>query len=160
VLSRSNDADELERLCRHSLELAEAALAANPNDQHLQEARALALQDQGLFFLETGRAPQAQAQLQDCLAIRKRLRAGGHMMHSYDRYVAINYAYLGRAQAAAGQTKEAEQSYQEALELLEGLAKVVPDSPYFRITLAETLGSLADLLRSANRPGEVVEVRR
>jgi serine/threonine-protein kinase len=160
VLSRRNDADQLEQLYRRMAELDEAALAANPNDHRFQAERALGLHNQAHFFLHTGRAPQALPMLRDTLAIRKILQAGGHMLRSYDRYVAVNHADLGRALAATGQAREAEQSYQEALKLLEGVTQEYPDSPYFRVALVETLASLADLLEGANRRGEAVEVRR
>jgi serine/threonine-protein kinase len=160
VLSRSSDAEELEKLFQRVVDLDDAALAAEPNNGHLQAERALALQDQALFFLDTGRATQAQPRLRDALAIRLRLRKSGHLRRADDRYIAVNYAYLGRSQAAAGQTEDAEQSYQEALRLLEGLTKEFPEIPYHRIDLAETLGRFADFLKDAKRPAELIDARR
>jgi tetratricopeptide (TPR) repeat protein len=102
----------------------------------------------------------AEDALRQALAIRQELFASGRLGRSNDRYLARVYSNLGRALAAAGQMKEAERTYREAVKLLEPLAKDFPDSPYPRMVLAGALGGLADLLKSRDRRREVEELRR
>jgi serine/threonine protein kinase len=54
---------------------------------------------------------------------------------------------VARLQAALGHEDEADVGYRRAAELLEGLAKEVPDDPGYRESLADCLGHWGDLLR-------------
>jgi tetratricopeptide (TPR) repeat protein len=146
VLSFSTGAAGVERLYQRTLELDEAALATEPQNALFQEERALALHDQGLFFLAVGRANEALAKLRAALEVRKALHGSRPRARAYDRYLAGNYAALGQGQSAAGKTKEAEQSFAEALSLLEKGTNDFPEVPYFRIAWVDTLSHYAHLL--------------
>jgi tetratricopeptide (TPR) repeat protein len=154
------EADELEGLYRHVIELDRAALDARGDHPGYQAELALGLEDQGLLFLATGRGQMAHAAVNEALAIRRRLLAGGRMKGVIERYVARNYASKARVLAAAGRAEEAEQSYQQALQMQAQMLKEAPLYPYHRAELALTLVGLADLLRDTNRKSETVDIRR
>jgi tetratricopeptide (TPR) repeat protein len=67
---------------------------------------------------------------------------------------------LGRVLAAAGQAREAEDSYQKAVNLLDRLAEQSPESAVLRADLARTLAGQADLLKDLGRLRDAEEVRR
>jgi tetratricopeptide (TPR) repeat protein/tRNA A-37 threonylcarbamoyl transferase component Bud32 len=160
LLSPRQQADELERLFRRILELAGAAVAADPDNPRYQAELALDLEGQGLFFLRTGRHRQAVELVRQALAIRQKLLPPGRMKGISAHYVGRNYAYLARALAAAGQAREAEQAYREGEKVLEQLLKEYPEMVLSRAALVETLGLLADHLKDSSRPQEVEEIRR
>ena len=112
---------------------------------------ALALGDQGIFFLETGRGSQAEAAIREAVEIHERVLAGGQLKGSVERYAARNFTNLGRVLVAAGQAREAEQSYRKAVNLLDQSVEESPESVYPRIDLARTLPHLADLLKDLGR---------
>jgi serine/threonine-protein kinase len=160
LLSPRDQAGELDSLYGCILELDRAATRAAPNDPLFNSELALALGDQGLFLLDTGRGSQAQAALREALEIQQRVLAGGRLKGSVERYAARNFARLGRVLAAAGQAQEAEQSYQKAVNLLEPLVEELPESALGRADLAQTLAGQAALLESLGRRREAVAVRR
>jgi tetratricopeptide (TPR) repeat protein len=159
VLSPRDDVDELKEIHRRALKLNRAAVDAAPEEAWYQSELALALESQGNFFLDTGQVTSAEGPLREALSIRQQLFTDGRLGRSEDRYYARVYANLGRAQAAAGQTAEAERSYRAAAKLLEPLVSDFPDRPFARQHLAEALGGLADLLQSLGSQCEVEELR-
>jgi tetratricopeptide (TPR) repeat protein len=124
------------------------------------EDLALALGDQGLFFLETGRGSEAEAPIREALKIYQRLLADGQMKGEIKRYAARGFVNLGRVLAAAGKAEEAEQSYRKAVELLDQWAEDLPESAPRRPDLAETLAGLADLYKDPDSRHKAVEIRR
>ena len=94
------------------------------------------------------------------MEIHERVLAGGQLKGSVERYAARNFANLGRVLAAAGQAREAEQSYRKAVNLLDRSVKELPESAYPRVDLARTLPRLADLLKDLGRWQEAEEIRR
>jgi serine/threonine protein kinase/Tfp pilus assembly protein PilF len=160
MLSPQDNAAELEPLYRRILELDRTAVRTAPNDPGLNSELALALEGQGLFFLETGRGDLAEAAVREAREFHQKVFAGGHMSHERQRYMARNFANLGRVLAATGQTREAEESYRKAVEMLDRLMGEFPESAYARANLANTLAGLADLLEDAGRRQEVEEIRR
>jgi tetratricopeptide (TPR) repeat protein len=74
--------------------------------------------------------------------------------------VARNFVNLGRVLAAAGQAREAEQSYRKAVTLLDRVVEESPESVYDRADLAWTLAGLAELLTGTGRRQEAEEIRR
>jgi tetratricopeptide (TPR) repeat protein len=160
LLSPTDETEELQRLYGRILALNRAAVAAAPGNLQYQAELALALEDQGAFFLALERTAQAERVLRKALAMRQKLLASGRMKGAIERYVARNHARLARALAAAGQTEKAEQSYREALKLQDPLVKGLPESPSHRTELAATLVGLADLLKDPSRQSEVEAIRR
>jgi tetratricopeptide (TPR) repeat protein len=148
------------RISSPILELDRAAVRAAPSDPRFPVELAIALGDQGLFFLDTGRGSEAEAAVREALAIHERVLAGGHMKGTVEHYVARNYASLGRILAATGQAAEAEQSFRKAVNLLEPLVAGLPESPIHRANLAQTLAGQADLLKDPGRRREAEEIRR
>jgi serine/threonine-protein kinase len=159
LLSR-HQAEELERLYRRILDLDRAAVRAAPGNPGFNAELALALADQGLFFLDTGRGSQAEQAIREALEIYQRLLARGHRKGEIERYMARNFVRLGRVLAAAGQAQEAEKSYQKAMKLLDRLVVEFPESAIRRSDLAQTLAGLADLLKGSGRRPEAEVIRR
>src|SRR5262249_50882480 len=114
LLSRRDQAEECELVYRRIVELDRAAVRAVPNNLKFQAELALALQGQGSFYLQTGRRSEGEAALRDALEIHKRLLAGGHLK-GYESSAARSFVNDGRVLAAAGQMRDAEKSYQEAV---------------------------------------------
>jgi tetratricopeptide (TPR) repeat protein len=154
VLPSGDRAEELERLFGRILELDRAAVAAAPSEHSYQAELALALHDQGLFFLETGRTAKAEDAIREALAIHRKVLTGGRHKGYIEPYVARNYATLGRVLAAAGRGSEAEPAFREAVKLLEQYTKELPEHLLHRRTLARTLAELADFLEGSGRPSE------
>src|SRR5262249_21984409 len=149
-----------ERLYRRILELDRSAVRAAPDNPEFHAELALALGDQGLFFLETGRISQAEGPVREALEIYQKLLVGGQMKGEMERYAARGFVTLGRFSAGAGQVREAEQSYQKAVNLLDPLVEELPESALRRADLARTLAGQADLLKDPGRRGEAEEIRR
>jgi tetratricopeptide (TPR) repeat protein len=160
LLSPRDDAEELKRLHRRMLKLIRAAVDAQPKNLYYQSELALALESQGMFFLNTKQLASAADAIDQSLAINKKLLASGSLGRSFERYVALSYRSRGRVLAATDQPHEAEAAYRDALKLLQPLEKDFPDSLYYRLNLAETLGSLASLLTDPGRKREVETLRR
>jgi serine/threonine protein kinase/Tfp pilus assembly protein PilF len=152
--------DELEPVYRRILELDRAAVHTAPENPVFNAELALALGEQGMFFLEAGRGAQAEAAVREAVEIHQRVLAGGRLKGSVERYVARNFVNLGQVLAAAGQVREAEQSYRKAVDLLDRVVKELPESVYPRVDLARTLPRLADLLKDLGRRQEAEVIRR
>jgi tetratricopeptide (TPR) repeat protein/tRNA A-37 threonylcarbamoyl transferase component Bud32 len=151
VLTYQNHAKELECLYRRIVKLDQDAVHAAPGDPGISAELALALGAQAVFFLDMGRRPEAEAAVGEALEIHQRLLAGGHLKGSVERYVARNFVTLGRLQAKAGRSEEAERSFLSAVNLLEPLVEQLPESAVDRAELAWTLAGLADLLTDPSR---------
>jgi tetratricopeptide (TPR) repeat protein len=160
LLSRRDDAEELEPLYRRVVALDRAAVRAEPDNPRYNAELALALGTQGLFFLDTGRGAQAEAAVREALDIHQKVLAGGRLRGYIERYVARNYVSLGRVLAAAGKAPEAEKQYRKAVTLLDPLVDELPESALRRADLAQTLAGLADLLKDPGRRREAEEIRR
>jgi tetratricopeptide (TPR) repeat protein len=113
-----------------------------------------------MFFLDTGRGSQAEAAIREALEIHQSVLAGGKLKGSIERYVARNFAILGRVLAAAGRAQEAEQSYRKAVNLLDRVLEKSPESVYDRADLASMLPGLAELLAGTGRRQEAEAIRR
>jgi serine/threonine-protein kinase len=160
LLSRRDQAEELERLYRRVVKLNRAAVRATRGDPRYRAELALGLEDQGLFFLDTGRGPRAEAAVREALTIRQGVRAGGHLKGYIEDYVARSFVNLGRVLAAAGRAREAEQSYRKAVDLLDGIVKEFPKSALRRAALARALAVRADFLGDLGRRREAEAVCR
>jgi tetratricopeptide (TPR) repeat protein len=160
VLSATEEPEALERLHNRILKLLGDAVAAAPKNPGYKAELALALESQGLFFLNTGHGTRALSLIDDALTIRKELLSRAKMGRDFDRYLGRNYANLGRAQAAAGRPGPAEQSYREGIAHLEGLVAEFPNTPFHSIDLALTLSSLAEFLEGRQRQPEADQIRR
>jgi tetratricopeptide (TPR) repeat protein len=154
--------EELETLWSRVVELDRAAVRAAPGNLQYKAELALALLEQGLFFLDTGRIPEAEAPVREALEIHQRLLDGGHLKgRGYiDRYLARNFAGLGRVLVAAGKAGEAEKSYRQAVNLLECSAKEFPYSAYHRLDLVKSYLQLVSLLCTVGRQSEAAEPYR
>jgi tetratricopeptide (TPR) repeat protein len=150
---------EHEPLFRRIVELDRAAVHTAPKDASLSAELALALGVQGMFFLEVGQLPQAEATVREAVQIHETVLAGGQLRHSVERYVARNYVNLGRVLVAAGKTGEAEQAYQKAATLFDRMVLDLPQSVYPGLDLGRSLPYLASLLEHLGRGQEAVEVR-
>jgi tetratricopeptide (TPR) repeat protein len=159
-LSGPEQKEQLETLYRRALELDRAAVRAEPNNPRFQAELALVLEGQGLFFFDTGRSYQAETALRDALEIRQKLLAGGRMKGTIERYVARNFANIGRVQAAAGQTQEAGKSYREAMKVLERSVKEYPEAANLRSELVNSYLQLVGLLCKRGRQTEAAELYR
>ena len=82
LLSPWSQADELERLYRRIVELDRAAVRTAPDHPTVNAELALALGDQGMFFLEVGRGSEAEAAVREALEIHQRVLAGGQLKGS------------------------------------------------------------------------------
>jgi tetratricopeptide (TPR) repeat protein len=157
--SRADQIEELETLCSRMLELYRSAVDAEPKNSDFKMELALGLQQQGLFFLRTGRLSDAEDVVREALAIHQSLLDGGQMKGSIERPMARNFLGLGRVLAAAGKEREAEKSYKEAVKLLDQPVDVFPESALRRAELAQALTALANLLKDPDRRQEVKEIR-
>ncbi len=136
-------------------------MRTEPNNANFNSELALALGDQGMFFFDAGKSAQAEAAVREAVQIYDRVLAGGKLKRSVEQYAARNFVNLGRILDASGQSREAEQSYRKAVNLLDGVIKELPQSVmYPRIALARALPYLADLLKRLGRPQEAVELCR
>ena len=151
LLSNWAHADELEPLYRRIVELDRAAVRTAPDDPSFNAELALALGDQGTFFLDAGRGAQAEAAVREAVEIHEKVLAGGQLKGSVERYAVRNFVNLGRILVAAGQAREAEQWYRKAVNLLDQSVEELPESVYPRMDLARTLPHLADLLKHLGR---------
>jgi tetratricopeptide (TPR) repeat protein len=97
--------------------------------------------------------------VREAVTIYERLLSRGQMKNYMESYAARSYAVLGQVLNAAGQTREAQNSYRKAVTLLNGLVKQLPYSAYARLDLAQTLNGLADLLTQPNQRQEAEELR-
>jgi tetratricopeptide (TPR) repeat protein len=107
MLSRRDQAEEWEPIFRRIVELDRAAVDTAPNNPHFRAEFALALQRQGLFYLQTGRRSEAEDALREALEIHKALVAGGHLKGYIECYAARNYVQVGQVLAVAGQMADA-----------------------------------------------------
>jgi serine/threonine-protein kinase len=160
LLSRQDHAEELEPVYRRIVDMNRDAVKAAPAHPNLQAELALALLDQGLFFLDTGRRSEAEAAVVEALVIHKQLLDGGRLKGYIERYAARNYVYLGLVLVASGKTPEAEQSYREAVSMLDRSVRDFPESVYHQVELAQALTGQADLLKDPGRRQEAQEIRR
>jgi tetratricopeptide (TPR) repeat protein len=160
LLAHRDDGDTLEPLYRRAVQLDRDAVAAAPANPIFQAELALALEDQGQFFLSTGRIPEAETVLREAATLQRGLLAGGRLKDSVDRYAARSFVSLGRALAAAGKEAEAEQVYREAITMQDRLVKAFPEVAIHRADLAQTRAGLADLLNDAGRGDEAEAVSR
>src|SRR5262249_28738743 len=150
----------LDSLYSRILKLNRSAVRDVPDDPKFQAELALALGDQGLFFLDTGRGSDAETAIREALEIHQRVLAEGRLKGSIERYVARTYFRLGQVLAAAGQTRDAEESYQKAVDMLDPLVKELPESGIRRADLAWTLSGMAVLLRDTDRRGKAAAIRQ
>jgi eukaryotic-like serine/threonine-protein kinase len=160
LLSHRDDAEELNLLYQRMLELDRAAVRAVPDGPAYNAELALVLCDQGMFFLDMGRGPDAEAAVREALEIHKWLLADGRLKGYIERYAARNCVFLGRILAAAGKAPEAAESYKEAVNLLNAVAEELPESPIPLAELADALSGQADLLKGTDRRQEATELRR
>jgi serine/threonine protein kinase/tetratricopeptide (TPR) repeat protein len=159
---RRDQTEEFEALFRRIVELDRAAADAEPKNLHFKAELALALQSQGLFFLDIGRPSEAEAAVRDGLEIHQRLFEVGHAKAtgSIDRYLAGNFTALGRVLHAAGKPGDAEKPYRQALILLERSVKEFPESAYHRIDLVTGYLRLVGLLCELGRQSDAAEPYR
>ncbi len=158
-LSTKDNRDEIERIYTRMMELNRAIVKAAPDRTGFQSELALGLEGQVVFLLATGRAAKALDMAREVLAIRQRLLARGDLGNTYVRYVARAHSNLARVLYALGHLG-AEQSYREAIGLMEKAMKESPDTPFFRSTLADALAGLASILKDPSRQEEVEQLRR
>jgi len=153
---------QLETLWSRIVELDQAAVDASPNDPQFSAELALALQDQGLFFLDIGRRFDAEASVREALKIHQRLLDGGRLKDDgyIERYLASNFTNLGRVLAASGKAGEAEESYRQAVNLLESSSKEFPYSAYHRLDLVRSYLQLVGLLCELGRQSDAAEPYR
>src|SRR5262249_40155718 len=95
--------EDLEGLYRRLVKLDRAALDHAPENLGYQSELALGLENQGRFFLASGRGQQASASVSEALAIYRNLLSSGRMKGYIERYAANAYTTQGRILAAAGQ---------------------------------------------------------
>jgi tetratricopeptide (TPR) repeat protein len=161
LLSHREHAGEIDTLFRRILELDRAGVRAEPKNANYNAELALALGDQGMFFLHTGKPAQAEAAAREAVQLYERLLAKGELKRSVERYAARNFVNLGRILDASGQFREAEQSFWKAVKLFDQVIADMPQSAvYPRVELARALPYLADLLKRLGRSQALVEVRR
>jgi tetratricopeptide (TPR) repeat protein len=160
LLSHRDQADELELLYRRILDLDRAAIRAEPGNPEFRAELALALGDQGLFYLNTGRGPEAEAALCEAVEIHQKLLDDGHLRGSVERYAARSYVRLGQVLAAAGREEAAEQCCQKAVDLLDPFVKQLPESAIRRVSLAKALAAQAHLLNDLGRRRKAEAIRR
>jgi serine/threonine protein kinase/Tfp pilus assembly protein PilF len=154
------DTEKSDTLWRRIVELDRAAVRTSPDDPLFNSELALALQDQGLFFLDTGRGSQAEAALREALEIHQRVLAGGRRKGYIEPYVARNFVNLGRVLAAAGQARDAEESYRKAVDLLERFVEEFPETTGPRVDLVGSYLQLISLLWELGRQTEAAEPYR
>jgi tetratricopeptide (TPR) repeat protein len=160
LLSRQDQAEKLEQLYRRIVKLDRDAVSAEPGEPVFHQELALALGDQGLFFLETGRTSDAETPIREALEIYQGLLADRRMKGKIERYAARGFVNLGRVLAAAGKADEVEQSYQKAVDLLDRWVEDLPEAAIRRAELAEMLAGLADLYTDPGSRHKAVDVRR
>jgi tetratricopeptide (TPR) repeat protein/tRNA A-37 threonylcarbamoyl transferase component Bud32 len=158
--SRRDQAEVWEPVYRRIVDLDRAAVSTAPEKPLYDAELAIALQAQGLFFLDVRRRSEGEAALQDALEIHKRLIARGQLKGTVERYAARNFVDVGRVLAAAGQVEDAEKSYREAVSLLDRTVQEFPRSVRDREELAQTLTVLADFLKDPARRQEAKDIRR
>ena len=88
LLSNLSHANELEPLYCRIIELDRAAVRIAPQVPSFNAELALALGDQGTFFLETGQGSRAEAAIREAVEIHERVLAGGKLKGSVERYAA------------------------------------------------------------------------
>jgi tetratricopeptide (TPR) repeat protein len=157
-----DETEELETLWRRVLALNRAAVLAAPRNLQYKAELALALQDCGLFFLDSGRVSEAEAPVREALEIHQKLSDVGHAKGNgyIERYLAGNFSSLGRVHAVAGKADEAEKSYRRAVDLLERSSKEFPYSAYHRRDLVRSYLQLVGLLCELGRQSEAAEPYR
>jgi serine/threonine protein kinase len=160
LLSGQTQTEDQERLYRRILELYRAAVQAAPDNPRFSGELALGLEDQGQFFLHTGRPSQAEAAVREAVAIQQRRRADGHLNGSIERAEARSLVCLGQVLAATGRPQEAEECYRQAVNLLDRPFDESPESASRRAELAQTLVGLTNLLQEPGRRGEIAEIQR
>jgi serine/threonine protein kinase/Tfp pilus assembly protein PilF len=160
LISPRTNPEALEQLYRRIMELERSAVRAAPDNPDVKAALAFALECRGLFFVNTGRKREAEADVREALGIHQRLLAGGHLRGSMERYLARSYVNLGWVFAATGRAPQAEKYYQKALGLLEPPVEEFPESVLRRAALAKALTGLAYLLQDPARRQEAKEIRR
>jgi tetratricopeptide (TPR) repeat protein len=160
LLSHRDQAEEVEALYHRAVKLNRAAVGAARDNPDFQAELALVLENQGLFFLNTGRGPRAEAAVGEAVEILQRVRAGGRMKGRVERYLARTCVTLARVRAATGKAREAEESYLQAVKLLDRPGGELPTAELDRAQLAQTLAAQADFLRDADRRGETEAIRQ
>jgi serine/threonine-protein kinase len=160
LLSRRDQAEELESLFRRILKLDRAAVHTVPDNAWFDFELALALEEHGMFWLETGRHSHAEAEatVHEAVAIYRKLLAGGQLKGSIERNAARAFVSLGRVLTAAGRVGDAEQAYREAVQLLDPFVRDFPESAAANEELAWLLATSAEpRLRDAARAVELAQ---
>src|SRR5262249_38731360 len=141
--------------------LERTAVGTVPESSQFKAELALALEDQGQFFLNTGRPTQAEAAVREALEIHQKLHAAGQLKGSIERYEARSLVRLGRVFAATDRTNEAGESYRKAVNLLDRPFEETPESALRQAELAQTLTGLANLLaKNSGSRGEIEQIWR
>jgi tetratricopeptide (TPR) repeat protein len=160
LFSRQTQREELEQLYDRIVTLVRAAVHNAPEEPSFEEDLALALGDQGVFLLYTGRGAEAEAPIRESLEIYQKLLDGGHRKGEMERYAARAFVNLGRVLVAAGDEKNAEESYNKATQLLLRIVKDSPESAIRLADLAATQANLADFYTDRDRLLEALQYRR
>ena len=153
LLKKSSRWDESERAFARAIALREALAPASPEDRHaLDDSR---YQLGTLYARMPGKRPEAEQAYRDALARPTKSEAPGSeapTARAAGRARALNN--LGMLQAGTGRRAEAEETFREAIGLLEPLKKREPDVVGHRWLLARVYGNLGTLLKDneARRP--------
>jgi serine/threonine protein kinase/tetratricopeptide (TPR) repeat protein len=161
VMSPWREPEALAKLHERVVDLSRAAVKTDGKNVGHRANLALALEGQGMLFLDSGRLAEARQAIDDSLMVRRELVASrgltpGHM----ERYLGRSYTCQGKIHAAAGRATDAEQSYNAAIALLGPLVEKFPLFPFHRQELVRALAGRAEVLTQTGRQHEAVGVRR
>jgi serine/threonine protein kinase len=161
VMSAWREPEALAKLHERIVALSRAAVRADSNNVDHRVGLALALEGQGMLFLDTGRLAEARQAIDESLRVRQQLVAARRSMPGHmERYLGRSYTNQGRVHAAAGRANDAEQSYNAAIALLGPLVEKYPLFPFHRQELVRALAGRAEILTQTGRQQEAVGVRR
>ena len=156
-----NDADQAWRYYRHSLELREQLLAANPESAQAARDVSVSLIRLGDFLTTRGKAgdaEQALAHYQRRLEISERLLAANPESVQAARDVAVSFNHLGDFLASRSKAGDAEQAlahYQRDLEISERLLGTNPESAQAERDVSFSLEQMGDFLTNRGQVGDV-----
>jgi tetratricopeptide (TPR) repeat protein len=158
ILRRAGDSEAAERLVRRAV-----ALAGKLSDQYTEEpsgrqSRAWTHLHLALVLQQRGRLRDAAEELRTALSIFEPLATELPDDSSYRREEASTLNFMGRAlRSLPGETANAVQCHQRAIELCQRLVAEVPDQPLYRRELVRSHFALGISLRLAGRLAEAIQ---
>jgi tetratricopeptide (TPR) repeat protein len=146
--------------CDIAVHMTQARVSAHPDDPLARAALAAAYGQNATVLRMDNRPKEAIPLLERAASEFEKLVAAQPNNNGYGRNLAGVYSVLGSSQVAAGQTREAVESFEKSVATVRHMIQVDPVDARAKTTLAVSLIRLAPLLLKADRRSDAVAAGR